>query len=174
MYVFALFTWSQQGSEEGTRSLGTGVTHGCEPPCVCWELNPGPLEKHPMLLNCCAISPAPEDLLNYFILWESHTRVWYSSVIAIPYYSWISPNSMSPHCSKQHTESQLVLAIYTRGWGHPLQHWPSTNGHTQRGNDSLPQRSLTTSSSAARRGDLWSLPRPCWNCYSLHLVWITT
>jgi hypothetical protein len=23
------------------------VTDGCEPPCGCWELNPGPLEEQP-------------------------------------------------------------------------------------------------------------------------------
>jgi hypothetical protein len=26
-------------------SSGTGVTDNCEPPCKCWELNPGPLEE---------------------------------------------------------------------------------------------------------------------------------
>ena len=29
----------------------TPVTDGCEPPCVCWELNPGPLEEQPVLLT---------------------------------------------------------------------------------------------------------------------------
>ena len=32
------------------RSPGTGVTDGCEPPCGCWELNPGPIEEKPVLL----------------------------------------------------------------------------------------------------------------------------
>ena len=35
----------------------------CEPPCHCWELNSGPLEEQPMLLNP-EPSPAP-------ILWFS-------------------------------------------------------------------------------------------------------
>ena len=32
-----------QKSEEGIRSPGTRVTDGCEPPCGCWKVNPGPL-----------------------------------------------------------------------------------------------------------------------------------
>ena len=26
-------------------------TDGCEPPCVCWELNSGPLEEKPVFLT---------------------------------------------------------------------------------------------------------------------------
>ena len=37
--------------EEGVGSPGIGFIGGCEPPCKCWELNPGPLEKQPMLLT---------------------------------------------------------------------------------------------------------------------------
>lgn len=33
------------------QSGGTGVTDGCELPCGCWESNPGPLEKQPVLLT---------------------------------------------------------------------------------------------------------------------------
>lgn len=35
-------------SEAGVRSLGAGVTAGCEPPHGCWELSPGSLmhSKH--------------------------------------------------------------------------------------------------------------------------------
>jgi hypothetical protein len=35
---------------ESFRSPGTGVTGGCELPCECWEMNPGPLEEQPVLL----------------------------------------------------------------------------------------------------------------------------
>jgi hypothetical protein len=28
------------------------ITDGCEPPCGCWELNSGPLEKQPVLFFC--------------------------------------------------------------------------------------------------------------------------
>jgi len=34
-----------QTPEEGIRSLGIVVTHGCELPCGCWELNLGPTRK---------------------------------------------------------------------------------------------------------------------------------
>ena len=27
------------------------ITDGCEPPCSCWELNPGPLEEQSVLLT---------------------------------------------------------------------------------------------------------------------------
>ena len=27
------------------------ITDGCEPPCVCWELNSGPLEEQSVLLT---------------------------------------------------------------------------------------------------------------------------
>ncbi|ERE79937.1 E3 ubiquitin-protein ligase [Cricetulus griseus] len=35
----------QRLAKRGFRSLGTGVTDSCEPPCQCWELNPGPLQE---------------------------------------------------------------------------------------------------------------------------------
>jgi hypothetical protein len=37
--------------EEGTRFPKTGVTDGSEPPCWCWELNPGPLQEQTALLT---------------------------------------------------------------------------------------------------------------------------
>ena len=36
---------------EDVRSPGIGVKDGCEPPCGCRELNPGPLEEQPVLLT---------------------------------------------------------------------------------------------------------------------------
>ena len=36
---------------ESVTSPGTGVTDGCEPPCMCWELNLGPLEEQSVLLT---------------------------------------------------------------------------------------------------------------------------
>ena len=40
-----------QRPEEGTGSSGAGVTNGCELPCGCRELNPGPLEEQQVLLT---------------------------------------------------------------------------------------------------------------------------
>jgi hypothetical protein len=37
--------------EEVVRSPRTGGTDGCELPCWCWELNPGPLNLSPALLT---------------------------------------------------------------------------------------------------------------------------
>ena len=56
-YLFLLVSYLHtcvqylQRPEEGIRSLGTGVTGGCELPCGCWELNPGPLEEQPVLVT---------------------------------------------------------------------------------------------------------------------------
>lgn len=33
------------GQKEGIGAPEAGVLNGCEPPCVCWELNPGTLQK---------------------------------------------------------------------------------------------------------------------------------
>ena len=41
-------------SEEARRGHwipGTGVTNGCELPCGCWELTPGPLEEQSVILT---------------------------------------------------------------------------------------------------------------------------
>lgn len=43
MYVYHMCAWYLRKPEEGVGSLGTGVTGSFEPPCCCWELNPGPL-----------------------------------------------------------------------------------------------------------------------------------
>lgn len=45
--ICAQCLWRQ---EEGTWPSGTGVTDHCEPPCRCWELNLGSLEKQQVLL----------------------------------------------------------------------------------------------------------------------------
>ena len=36
---------------EDVRCPGTGVIDSSEQPCGCWELNPGPLEEHAVLLT---------------------------------------------------------------------------------------------------------------------------
>ena len=36
------------------------VTDGCEPPCGCWELSPGPLQEHPVLLTTKSSLQHPE------------------------------------------------------------------------------------------------------------------
>ena len=46
---------------EGVRFPGAGVTDSCEPPCGCWELNLGPLEEQPVLIDA-EQSLQPPDL----------------------------------------------------------------------------------------------------------------
>ena len=36
---------------DGMKYSGTGVTERYELPCVCWELNQGPLEEQPVFLT---------------------------------------------------------------------------------------------------------------------------
>jgi hypothetical protein len=50
MYVYHSHAWCPQKSEDSKGSLGTGVTMVCEPPCECWELNPGPLWEQQLIL----------------------------------------------------------------------------------------------------------------------------
>ena len=38
------------GPEEGSGSLGTGVTESCEPSCRCWEPNPVPQKEQQVSL----------------------------------------------------------------------------------------------------------------------------
>ncbi|XP_013201846.1 E3 ubiquitin-protein ligase NEDD4 isoform X1 [Microtus ochrogaster] len=38
-------------TEDGVGSPGSEATDGCEPPCGCWELNPGSLEEDHLLLS---------------------------------------------------------------------------------------------------------------------------
>ena len=47
MCIGALLAYISVGC---VRSLKTGVTDGCELPCGCWKLNPGPLKDQPKLL----------------------------------------------------------------------------------------------------------------------------
>ena len=39
------------------------ITDGCEPPCGCWELNSGPLEKQSVLLTT---EPSLQPLTNAY------------------------------------------------------------------------------------------------------------
>ena len=47
VWVYA-HEWCMWRSEEDIRFPETEVTKGCEPPCQCWESNPGSLEEQPM------------------------------------------------------------------------------------------------------------------------------
>lgn len=44
-----VWAWYQWKSEDGIRCSGTGIIDICEPPCICWGLNPPLLEEHAML-----------------------------------------------------------------------------------------------------------------------------
>lgn len=48
----------QQRGEEDIKSLGNGVTDGHETPCVCWELNPGPLYERVLLTTEPTLQPS--------------------------------------------------------------------------------------------------------------------
>jgi len=48
---------------------GTGVTDGCEPPCGCWEVNPGPLPEQKVLL---ATEPSLHPPFALFLRRGSH------------------------------------------------------------------------------------------------------
>ncbi|CAO2602305.1 hypothetical protein LEMLEM_LOCUS11148 [Lemmus lemmus] len=50
--------------EDGTRSH----YDGCEPPCGCWELNSGPLEKQPVLLTTESFLQPPKRGILYLSL----------------------------------------------------------------------------------------------------------
>ena len=49
--------------EEGIKPLGNGVTDGRETPCVCWELNLGPLYERVLLTAEPALQPSDPDPL---------------------------------------------------------------------------------------------------------------
>lgn len=51
MFVSYVYVWYLRGLEEGVVP-GTGVTDVCELMCGFWELNLGPLEEQPVVLNC--------------------------------------------------------------------------------------------------------------------------
>nr|XP_048280276.1 E3 ubiquitin-protein ligase NEDD4 isoform X2 [Myodes glareolus] len=55
MQSLFLFLWVWEfcldKTEDGVGSPGSEATDGCEPPCGCWELNPGSLEEDHLLLS---------------------------------------------------------------------------------------------------------------------------
>lgn len=51
IYIYMCVFMCLQRPEKGVRSLGSGVTDGCEQPCGLWELNRGPLQEQAMLLT---------------------------------------------------------------------------------------------------------------------------
>jgi len=58
--------------EEGIRSHGATVIDGCELPCGCWELNPGPLQEQAVLLTAepslLSLTPPFLGFLLYFLM----------------------------------------------------------------------------------------------------------
>ena len=44
LLVLCVCAWYTLRLEEGVKSPGTKIKDTCEPPCGCWDLNPGPLQ----------------------------------------------------------------------------------------------------------------------------------
>jgi hypothetical protein len=57
-YTVAVFRHQKRASDP--------ISDGCEPPCGCWELNSGPLEKQSVLLTTKS-SLQPPALYSYFL-----------------------------------------------------------------------------------------------------------
>lgn len=57
-FMYHMNTWCPQSQGNTIRCSGTRVADSCNLSGGCWELNPGPLEKQPVL-NHRAFSPAP-------------------------------------------------------------------------------------------------------------------
>jgi hypothetical protein len=57
-YIVTVFRHTRRGHQ-------FPITDGCEPPCVCWELNSGPLEEQSVLLTAepSLSSPLARDLV---------------------------------------------------------------------------------------------------------------
>lgn len=70
-YLGACLCTSVQWPEEGVGLLGTAAADSCESLCGCWELDPGPLEEHPM--PPIAISPA---LIFGFLIGTAVIHTW--------------------------------------------------------------------------------------------------
>lgn len=51
MYGWAHMLAVPSRTEEGSGSLGTGLSDGFKQPCGCWELNLAPLEEQPVFLT---------------------------------------------------------------------------------------------------------------------------
>lgn len=62
-HVRACYLWRPK---EAMGSPGTEVTGSCEWSCGCWEINPGPLEKLPMLLTVEPSLQAPSQTFKLF------------------------------------------------------------------------------------------------------------
>jgi len=104
---------------EGVRSPGTGATDSCELPCGCWELNPGPLEEHPVL-NCWAISAALNVNLQI-----SEMRPWLPYAVVFPlttlnhlrvryFFCFCGKNALTKSNLRN---KELILAYGSRGLG---------------------------------------------------------
>lgn len=49
-----MYTTCMPGAYRGRKmsySPGIGVTHGCESPCECWDMNLGPLKEQPLFFT---------------------------------------------------------------------------------------------------------------------------
>jgi hypothetical protein len=63
LFIYLFCMWVHCSCFRHTRRGHRIITDGCEPPFACWELNSGPLEEQPVLLNTePRMSPALEAL----------------------------------------------------------------------------------------------------------------
>lgn len=69
--------WFTQGPEEGVVSYNW--SYCCEPPCELWELNPGSLEKQPVLLTD-GPSLQPHVLAVFIVFLFFSTKISFSCV----------------------------------------------------------------------------------------------
>jgi hypothetical protein len=59
-YVYSVLPVCMPAGQKRAPDL---IIDGCEPPCGCWELNSGPLEKQPVLL---IFEPSLQPFVLYF------------------------------------------------------------------------------------------------------------
>jgi hypothetical protein len=85
-------------SEEGIRSSGIGISHGCELPCRCWELNVGLLK-----VQYLATKTFPQLLILLFLIKKTLTlynfRVQCYMLIIASNVEWIHPVNEPLHYS---------------------------------------------------------------------------
>ena len=134
MYLHFVLIESEE-IKRGHWILRTGVMNDCEPPCGCWELNPGPLQDQPVLLTSePSVHSQPSLSVTNFLLPEIFGMFIFHSCLLPWNCSRLAPGSLiwDSYCQDPRVPTSLVPTSGSQSrcqpenWqnGPPLYHLP--------------------------------------------------
>jgi hypothetical protein len=134
MYLFYVYEYTTIALfRQHQKRASDPITDGCEPPCGCWELNPGPLEEQSVLLTA---EPSLQPL--YRVLLSQFSRLFVLQRVSFWLHCFMLPGCAHPPRSylrfskgtHTHTHTHIHTGQHTHTYTHRTTHIHTTHTYT--------------------------------------------